>query len=157
MNQENLSKILKIITIIIGTIGLVCYVYVMPVFGKDLAKGDMSSWYLPWLIFILGTAIPVYIALVIFWRLCADIQKDLSFTTLNAARLKNISILAIADVVYFFIGNIVMIILKMHHMGAFLASLIVDVIGIAVALATASLSHLVTKASKLREESELTI
>lgn len=157
MSQENLSKILKIIIIIIGAIGAVCYAYVIPVLGMEWAVGDMASWYFPWLIFLLGTAVPLYIALVLFWRLCADIQKDLSFTEKNALRLRNISLLAIIDVVYFFVGNVVMLLLNMNHPGPFLASLIVDVVGIAVALASASLSHLVTKAAKLREESELTI
>ena len=45
----------------------------------------------------------------------------------------------------------------MSHPDVVLASLVIDFVGIAVSVASAGLSHLVEKAAKLQEESELTI
>ena len=75
----------------------------------------------------------------------------------NASFLKKIAYCAAGDTVYFFIGNIALWLCGMSHPGVVLASLVIDFVGIAVSVAAAGLSHLVEKAAKLQEESELTI
>jgi hypothetical protein len=69
MRQKNLSKWLKIITFITGLIGAIIYFLVIPVLGSDLIdiseKLDFSFW--PWMIFVWGSAIPCYVALVFFY------------------------------------------------------------------------------------------
>lgn len=152
-----MARMLKVIIIIIGVIGLAFYCYMVPSAGKRLAVDDLSGWFVPWLVFISFTAVPIYAGLVIFWRVCADIQRDRSFTEVNASRMKTISILALVDVVYHFTGNIVLLILDMNHPGSLLLSVFVDLVGIAVAIVAAVLAHLVTKAAKLKEDSDLTI
>lgn len=54
-------------------------------------------------------------------------------------------------------GNIILWLCGMNHPGVLLATLVVDFIGISVSVAAAGLSHLVEKAAKFQEESELTI
>ena len=53
--------------------------------------------------------------------------------------------------------GIVFLVLNMNHPAIVLISLIVLVIGIAISAVSATLSHLVKKASDLQEQSDLTI
>lgn len=157
MSQGKLSRLLKIIIIIMGIIGLAFYCYIVPLWGRDMASGELGSRCLPYLIFISLTAGPIYAALALFWRICTDIQRDRSFTKINASRMKAISVLAVSDVIYHFTGSVVLTALKMNHPGSMLFTLFIDVVGISVAIAAAVLAHLVTKAAELKETSDLTI
>lgn len=157
MSQGKLSRLLKIIIIIMGMIGLVFYGYVVPVWSWEMVSGEYARWPVPWLVFISLTAGPIYAGLVLFWKICTDIQRDRSFTYANAARMKVISVLAISDVAYHFTGSVILAALNMNHPGSMLQSLFIDVVGISVAIAAAVLAHLVTKAAKLKEDSDLTI
>ena len=53
--------------------------------------------------------------------------------------------------------NIILLILNRNHPGVVLASFVVVFVGIAVAVASAALSHLVKKAAALQEQSDWTI
>ena len=84
------------------------YAYVTPTFGGDLVYNvypEFLSWYKPWMFFIVGTAIPITIALFYCWRIASEIGKDNSFSYINAKMLKRIAILVITDAGYFFAGN----------------------------------------------------
>ena len=159
MEQKALSKWLKIIIIGVGICGLVGYFLVIPSFGQSLARQypEFSGRYLPWLIFIWVTAIPCYIALFFGWKIAANIGGDRSFSVENANLLKWISWLAAGDSIYFFAGNVALLLLGMSHPGVVLASLLVVFAGVAITVAAAALSHLVRKAAALQEESDLTI
>ena len=58
---------------------------------------------------------------------------------------------------YFFLANLVLLLLNMNHPGIFLASLMIEFAGTAIAVAAAVLSHLVQKAAEIQKENELTI
>ena len=90
-------------------------------------------------------------------RIATNIGRDRSFSNENASLLKWISVLAAADAAFFFLGNVVMLLLDMSHPSVVLASFIIVFAGIAVAVISAVLSHLVKKAAVLQEESDLTI
>jgi len=160
MKQTTLSKWLKVIIIGVGICGLIVYGMVIPMLGETLAdylQGEFDYCYLPWLIFIWLTAIPCYLALFFAWKIASNIGKDQSFTTANAKYLKWISILAVTDAAFFFVGNIVYLLLGLNHPGIVIFSLLVVFVGVAVAIASASLSHLVLKAEVLQEQSDWTI
>ena len=159
MSQKNLSVWLKLITIGLALIGLVVYLFIIPAYGKNLAVlyPEFSDQYLPWLIFLSLTAIPLYWALVLAWRIASNIGADRSFTLSTAGHMKWIAWLAAADSAYFFIGNVVMLMLNMSHPGVTLASMMIVFVGAAVTAAAAALSHLIRKASALQEQSDLTI
>ena len=159
MKQTSLSKWLKIIIIGCGICGLLIYALVMPSIGQTLASEnpEMSSYFWPWLIFIWATGIPCYIALFFAWKIAANIGVDKSFSLSNAKLLKWISILAAGDAAFFFLGNIVFLLLNMNHPSIVLLSLIIVFAGVAISVAAAALSHLVMKAADLQEQSDLTI
>lgn len=160
MKQQSLSKWLKFIIIGVGICGLVVYTLVVPMMGQAVAvyeKGAYDHCYWPWLIFIWITGIPCCVALIFAWKIAGNIGADKSFSQSNAKLLKWISVLAAADAGFFFAGNIVLLLLNMNHPGIVLFSLIVVFAGVAVAIAAAALSHLVTKAEILQDQSDWTI
>lgn len=159
MEQKDLSIWLKGILAGLGICGLAVYFFIIPTYGKDavMSNPEFAFCFWPWLIFLLLTAIPIYIALVLGWKIAMNIGADRSFCIENAKYLKWIAWLAAGDVGYFFIGNIVLLFLNMNHPGIILFSLLIDFVGIAVTVAAAALSHLVKKAAALQEQSDLTI
>ena len=159
MGQKNLSKWLKGIIAGMAVCGAIIYLYLIPVWGRDLveANPEFSNCYIPWLAVLLISAIPCYWGLYFGWKIAAEIGKDNSFSRENASYLKNISMLAALDSVYFFGANLVLMLLGMNHPGIFLLSLFVVFAGIAVTVVAAALSHLVKKAADMKEENELTI
>ena len=78
------------------------------------------------------------------------VDKDTLATSQDGA-------LAGGDAVFFFLGNLLLLLLNMSHPGVTLLSLLVVFAGAAVAVAAGALSHLVQKAALLQEESDLTI
>ena len=73
-----------------------------------------------------------------FWRICVSIGQDHSFCHENAERLKDISLLALGDTIYFFVGNVIFLLLNLSHPSIFLASLVVEFVGFAVCIAAAA-------------------
>ena len=159
MEQKTLSNWLKIIVIGVALCGIVVYAMIIPSYGRSLVSlyPEFSNRYVPWLIFLELTALPIIIALVLAWRIAGNIGRDKSFTMENASHLARIAQLAALDTGYFFIGNLVLLFSNMSHPGIVLFSLLVDFVGIAVTVAAAVLSHLVKKAADLQEQSDLTI
>lgn len=159
MNQSNLSKWLKGIVIGMAVFCAGIYGGILPVCGQSLVSyaPEFAHCFLPWMIFLLITAVPVFIALIFAWKVFTEIGRNNSFSFINARYLKNIAHLAIIDTVYFFLGNVVMLFANQSHPGILLASLLIDFLGIAVAVVCAALSHLVYKAAVINEENELTI
>ncbi len=157
--QKGLATWLKIILVGVGICGLVVYFVVFPSYGESLVSDypEFSNRFWPWLIFLWISGIPCYAVLVFGWKIAANIGRDQSFSNANAKYLKWIAWLAAGDGVFFFVGNIVLLFTNMSHPGIALFSLLVVFAGVAVAVASAVLSHLVQKAAVLQEQSDLTI
>ena len=119
MKQDKLAGWLKFIILGVGLCILIVYVFVVPMFGRTIVDDapEFAGWYVPWLVFISITAVPVFIALFFCWKVANNIGNDRSFSMDNANLLKWISWLAAADSAYFFIGNIVLLLLNMSHPG----------------------------------------
>lgn len=159
MEQKTLSRWLKCIIIGMGVCGVIIYAAVVPALGMSLRAEypEFAMCFLPWLIFIWGSGIPCFAVLVLAWRIASNIGLDRSFSEENAKWLLWISCLAAGDAGFFFLGNILLLLLSMNHPGIVLASMLVVFVGVAVAAASAALSHLVKKAAALQEQSDWTI
>ena len=159
MEQKTLSKWLKLILIGVGLCGLAVYGLIVPGYAISMRTQypEFANRFWPWLIFIWATAIPCCAALVIGWKIAANIGADRSFSEDNAKYLKWIAWLAAGDAGFFFLGNLVLLFLNMSHPGITLISLLLVLAGVAVTVAAAALSPLVKKAAALQEQSDLTI
>lgn len=159
MEQKTLALVLKMVLIGFAVAGALLFIWLLPMFAGDFIVNypELQSWYLPWLIFLWITAVPCYIALFFGWSIATEIGRDNSFSIKNSLSLRNISIAAAADAVFFFLGNILFLLLNMSHPAVFLVSCFIVFGGVAIAVAAACLSHLVYKAAKMREENDLTI
>lgn len=159
MEQKTLSRWLKGIIIGIGLCGLTVYATVVPALAEYMLERypEFAAAVLSWKIFIWCSGIPCFAVLFFAWEIVSSIGADRSFTDENAKSLKWISALAAGDALFFFLGNILLLLMNMNHPGVVLASSVVVFIGIAVAVASAALSHLVKKAASLQEQSDLTI
>ena len=159
MEVKALGKWLKIVLFGIGVCGVFIYLIVFPSLGDSFAyeNPEFAYCFWPWLVFLWISGIPCYIFLALGWKIATNIGKDNSFSKENAKYFKWGAWLAAGDTAYFFIGNIVLLLLNMSHPGITLASMVVSFIGISIAVCAAVLSHLVQKASELKEENDLTI
>lgn len=159
MSQKSLSKWMKVILFMFGICGIALFGVAVPVIGLDLknANPEFAYAFIPWLVFILITAIPCYAVLVLGWKIASNIGNDKSFSEENANRLKYVSILALVTSIYYFAGNVVFLLINMNHPGILIASVFITFVGIAISAASAILSYLVKKAAKLQEQSDWTI
>lgn len=159
MSQKKLADWLRAVIMGCGLCGLFIYLWTVPA-----AIGQMVTDYpeyavakLPWLIFLWLTAIPCYGVLVCGWQIAGEIGRDNSFSRRNAKLLFRVSALALADSGFFFVGNLILWVLRYSHPAVVGISLFVVFAGIVIAAAAAVLSHLVQKAAALQEDSDLTI
>lgn len=130
-----------------------------PDIGTELTLQNPSykSFYLPCLIFIWISAIPVFAFLLMVWQIATDIGRDNSFCYANARRLKICSILALTDTVLYICGGIVLSIMRVLHPSIFIIIAGLFAIGFATTVCCAALSHLTRKAADMQSENNLTI
>lgn len=159
MKQKSLSNWLKCAVVCLAVFGLCIFGGVIPCYGISIAteNPDYAHCFWPWMILVILAAIPCYAALVFGWRIAADIGQNRSFSEANAKRMRWISNLAFGDVLLFFCGNTLLLILNMSHPGVFLLMLLPDMLGVAIAVCAACLSHLIYKSASLQQDADLTI
>ena len=134
MEQHRLIQWLKFLVIFAAGCGIVMDLGVLPGVGSwmvDLEPG-FGGYFWPWLIFLWILSVPCYLALWMAWKIFSDIEKDRAFT-------------------------IFYLLLNMNHPVVLLAAFFVALVGIAIAIAAAMLSHLIRKAARLQDESDWTI
>ena len=110
MKHAELVKWLKTLLLIVGAIGLVFFLWVFPVFGKEIARMDPARAYLYWpcLIFVWFSGVLLYTAFWFLWQICGEIAKDHSFCEKNAVNLGRISKIALVESVLCTVGTVVL-------------------------------------------------
>ncbi len=159
MSSKTLCGWVRVAAVAVAVCFLLLLGFIIPVLGSDItaAYPEFKAWYLPWLAFLWAAALPCFVVLVFVWKVSAAIKNEEVFTLQTAKWIKNSAILLFCDVGFFFAGNVVFLLLGMSHPGVLLSSLLVEVLGIALALAAAVLARYITKAALLQEESDGTI
>ena len=160
MTQKTFANLLKAAVVLALLCCLAVYGLYVPALAEDCRSIDasLSSLYLPGLIFVELTFLPILIGLFLAWRVAADIGRDKSFTRENAGRMKSISYLALCDVAYFWLGILVFWFGFNTKSGPLLIlAALIGSAGIIVAVCSGALSHLILKAAVLREENDLTV
>ena len=159
MRQKELSVWLRVIVVLIGAAVIFLAVVFVPDAGRTLAARDpeFGHLYRPCLICIWITVLPVLAALCAAWLIFAEIGRDNSFCLKNAARLRLICFLAVADTVLYIAGGVTLALLGALDPGFFIILVCVVFMGFSLSVAAAALSHLTRKAAMLKAENDLTI
>ncbi|QOR35254.1 DUF2975 domain-containing protein [Clostridium sp. 'deep sea'] len=159
MSQKQLAKLLKAIIIGLFICGIFVGLFLVPYVGNSLLKDypEFTSRFWPWIILIYVVITPCFIVLFKVWSIALSIENDKSFTKQNCKILQQISYIALFDSAFFLIMNLVYMLFNISHASIFLASFFVAFVGIAFSVVSGALSHLVKKASDIREENEYTI
>lgn len=159
MSQRALSIWLRVVTVIIGLIGALFFVLLVPELGQHVVESfpEFSAWYYPCLLLAWCMGLPCFAALVLFWRICVNIGQDRSFCTENGRLLTWISRLALLDTLLLLAVSILLAVCGIMTAGYALIVLSLLIAGTGISIIAASLSHMVAKACKLQDENDLTV
>lgn len=159
MKQAQLARWLKGMTIIVGIIGILFSLYILPTLGISLMRtyADLDYLFWPYLIWEWVTIVPCFAALICFWKVCHEISRDNSFSRANSKSLLMISRLFLFDTALFFVISIILFGSSMLHPGLLIATFFIDIGGLSLSMIFAVLSHWVDKACDLKETNDLTI
>ena len=156
MGRVGLVRTLKGVIIFLAVMAAVCYLVIFPQRVQEAGGMYDMEWIVtPGIAAVSLSAIPVAIALALFWRICTEIGRDNSFCHRNASRLSGIGFCALIDTGYCAVGTVTLEILVGSPI--WLLGLGVCTVGLAIALAAFLLSHLVLKAADMKAENDLTI
>ena len=156
MNQKNLSRWVRGVLITVGVCGLAMLLWISAVTGKT-TEGILGGIPAAWTVLLWCAAVPCYGVLAVGWRIAGSIGADRSFTPENAKRLVICAWLFAGDGIFFFLGNLVLLLCGTGGIGVTVLSLVPCFLAAACSVAAAALSHLVRKAAKLQEDEDFTI
>ncbi|WP_410986593.1 DUF2975 domain-containing protein [Bacillus cereus] len=159
MRQKELLVRLKMIIIFSGIFVLVFCLNISTKTGKEILLNaeNLKVLYKPFTIFIWITLIPFFIALVLGWLICSDIRSSQSFTVKNANRLKLISILSMVEGTLYVGAVFYLFVVGSYHTNVLIILLLILFFSIVISIFTSLLSHLVRKASEIKQDNDLTI
>lgn len=157
MKRLGLVRTLKGAILFLAAMAAVCYIEIFPDSIRQMGAENVnvSGLVTPGIIAVSISAIPIAIALVLFWQICTEIGRDNSFCHKNAGRLTGIGFCALIDTGYCAVGTVTLEILVGSPV--WVLGLGVCTVGMAIALAAFLLSHLVLKAADMKAENDLTI
>ena len=157
MKRLGLVRTLKGTIIFLAVMAALCYIEIFPDAIEEMGRQNANVTWLvtPGTIAVSISAIPIAIALVLFWRICTEIGRDNSFCHKNARRLGGIGFCAMVDTGYCAIGTVTIELLAGSSL--WVLGMAVCVVGVAIAMASFLLSHLVLKAADMKAENDLTI
>lgn len=159
MKQKELSIWLKLIIIFCGCFGLLFCMYIGPKTGRVLLldSENLEALYNPFVVFVWITGIPFFIALFLGWQICSDIRLDQAFTIRNAGRLKKISMLSMIECVLYVGALLYLFVIGSYQANLVMIMLLILFFAVVISIFTSLLSHLVRRASEIKEDSDLTI
>ena len=157
MGRVGLVRTLKGVILFLAAMAALCYLVIFPDYIREMGTEDANVTWLvtPGIAAVSLSAIPIIIALVLFWMICTEVGRDNSFCRKNARYLSGIGFCALVDTGYYAVGTVTLEALAGSPV--WLLGLGVCVVGLAIALAAFLLSHLVLKAAELKSENDLTI
>lgn len=157
MGRVGLVRILKGVILFLAALGAVFYGFIFPEIIREMGAVEF-----PWLVgpsiaAVSVSALPIAAALWLFWRICAEIGRDNSFSHVNARYLAGIGLCALVDTGYCAVGTVTVFAITGGHPSVLLLAVTAILGGLAIAVAAFLLSHLVRKAAALKDENDLTI
>lgn len=157
MGRVSLVRILKGVILFLAAMGAVFYGFVFPELIREMGAVDFPWLVGPGIVAVSVSAIPIVIALALFWRICTEIGRDNSFSCANARYLSGIGLCALVDTGYCAVGTVTVFVITGGHPSVLLLAVTAILGGLTIAVAAFLLSHLVRKAAELKDENDLTI
>lgn len=159
VKQNELSLWLKLIIILCGCFGLLFCIYIGPETGRAvlLSSKSLKGLYKPFVLFIWITGVPFFSALFLGWKICSEIPSDKSFTVKNANRLKRISILSMTEGILYIGALLYIFVAGSYHTSVLVILLLILFFSVVISIFTSLLSHLIRKASEIKDDNDLTI
>ena len=164
MQQKTLVSWLKAIIIIFGILLAALLFAVLPTAGIKVSgtMPEIAFLYWPCLIvsWLFGT--PIFLMLMEAWKVCNRIASGQPFCADNARSFVSLCQNALIACGVLLAGNIGLIIvsavtgLAVYPIAVPVFSMLVIFVGLAAAVACATLSHLIYKATDINEENQLT-
>ena len=157
MKRVGLVRTLKGVIVFLAVMAAVYYGKLFPSRIREIGMEmpELSWLVTPGIIAISLSAVPIAIALALFWRICTEIGRDNSFCHKNARWLGGIGLCAMVDTGYCAVGTVTIELLAGSSL--WVLGMAVCVVGVAIAMASFLLSHLVLKAADMKAENDLTI
>ena len=150
---------MKLAALAAALIGLLAAFVFLPMLASALLEEFPAhqKWYWPCLIYGWVVFAPGFVGLWEFWKICAEIGRDNSFSQQNARSLTRICLLALTMAALLAVGVAALCLLGMG-----LPALLIAMLGFAaacalVALLANALSQLVRRAAAIKRENDLTI
>ena len=159
MKHKELSRWLKLLLILSGIVVVFLAFILVPNVAKEMAATRLRYSHLqtPFNIFVWISTVPFIASLFMGWSICTEVGSDNSFSVKNAKSLTYISRFSLIEVIYYFIGIVLLLIFDLLHPPIIIAMAVVIFISFAMAVITAALSHLVNKAAAIKDENDLTV
>ncbi len=169
MTQKQCARLLKTVVILVAAVVCVLYFIAVPRLAERVLQRVpiYAAAYWPWLIYVLLSCIPVFWALAEAWTIFTRIGRDRSFCPENANAMRVVAILAGIETVYMLLGFVGLRIwawtdahlamLLTYHPGFSLLFLFLAFFAAMISVVCGALTLLIRKASRLQEESDLTI
>ena len=156
MDNKKLSVILKSVIAFLAVLGAVVFGVILPALLSAFAARfpAYERFFLPWLVFLLIAAVPLYLILGFGVAVAGEMGRDNSFCRRNVNCLKGVALCLLAEAVYFFAGNVVLWLLHCSAPLIVWLALGLSLFAAAIALAVFVLANLLQKAVVLREENE---
>lgn len=159
MKQKELSNWLKAIVALLAICCVVLAGLIAPEQGDEFvtANPQYADLFLPCLIVVELSFIPVFAALWQVWGIASEIGRDNSFCLRNALRLRTISRLALLDTLVYIIMGFALIAMGRAYPDFIFVLVCVVFMGLCFTVVCAALSHLTRKAADMKSENDLTI
>ena len=163
MKRTQLSVFLFVTLSIALLVILALYGILVPWMARDLLFDfpEAAFLYIPCLLYAELSALPILAAILEGYCMTARFSKDRSFCRENIRALQRICIYGLVSAAWYLLGFILLVVvMAVCHWNMLiiaLALLVLGVVSVCVACASAVASHLFRKASDLQEENELTI
>lgn len=159
MNQKSLSNLLKLITVFMGILGLFAFFWIIPeLISNMVSQATFLQSYWCWMFLAWVIAIPCYISLFEFYRICHKIGEDMFFSKETVISMKRITKYLNVTAGLILIGMIGLQLAGVPgHPGFMLLLLFIVFVVFAISALSSTLAYLVSKAVDVQEENELTV
>lgn len=161
MNSAKLSIMIKASIIVFALCGIIMCAFWYP-FSVSLTTMGTLDYTTPtvaqnvrmWsqIVFYWVVSIPCFVILWMAWKISNAIKNDVFFSLKVAKLVKCSTVTLFIDIIVFFVGNVVFLILKWNDF--YMIYFLIAVVGLAISSMLLALSHFIVQAAGYKEEVE---